>query len=95
MNRHKPTVGISPKINIEICMGSSCFARGNGELVKLIQEYISDHKDTVQISLKGSLCKGQCSNGPVIGINGKLYTKIDSSTLKDLLDHHMEHYGHE
>ncbi|MCK5148343.1 (2Fe-2S) ferredoxin domain-containing protein [bacterium] len=82
-------------VQVEICMGSSCFARGNGEHVKMLKKYISEHQVQIKLSLKGSLCNSQCSNGPVITINGKLYTHIDSSTLIDLLDHHSGSASHE
>ena len=31
------------KLNITVCMGSSCFARGNQENLAYIEEYIKEH----------------------------------------------------
>ena len=31
------------KLNITVCMGSSCFARGNAQNLELIENYIKDN----------------------------------------------------
>lgn len=95
MNTDNAIKGPHKQINIEICMGSSCFARGNGEHVKMIQSYIHRFNGMVNLNLKGSLCQNRCSNGPSLSINGKIYTQIDSTSLKDLLDHHLKNNSHE
>lgn len=74
---------------ITLCMGSSCFARGNGDHVKLIQRFIQNHGCDTSVSLKGCLCQDCCSEGPVIVIDGTRYTQIDPTTLQDLLRHHL------
>ena len=33
-----------PKANITICMGSSCFARGNSRNIEVIQDYLGSHR---------------------------------------------------
>ncbi len=72
-------------IEIEICMGSSCFARGNNKAVALIQDYIAETADSSTIKLKGALCKRRCKEGPVISVNGQDYTGIDGPALLDVV----------
>lgn len=71
---------------ITICMGSSCFARGNEKNLQVIQEFIEkNHLDT-EIEFKGARCTNQCSRGPNIIIDEIFYNKMDRETLIDLLN---------
>jgi len=67
-------------------MGSSCFARGNQKNLDILENIISNEDLDVEIELTGSRCENRCSNGPNIEINGKLYNKIDSGSLIDILN---------
>jgi NADH:ubiquinone oxidoreductase subunit E len=75
---------------ITICMGSSCFARGNGEHLELIEEYLERNKLQAKIELAGSRCRNDCADGPMIDINGKTYRKLDQGMLLDLLEYHFK-----
>lgn len=74
-------------IKIEICMGSSCFSRGNNRTVEVLQRYCVEQKVPVQIELCGSLCTGGCTNGPHIKINGQSYDQVEHTTILDILEH--------
>ena len=77
-------------LKIEICMGSSCFLRGNRENLELIQEYIRKHGIEAEVVLKGALCHGQCSRGPIIRFDGQTYSNVDGPTAVDILKTCME-----
>jgi NADH:ubiquinone oxidoreductase subunit E len=70
---------------IKICMGSSCFARGNVKNLETIESFLAENNLTAGIELTGSRCENRCCEGPNIEINGILYNKIDSGSLVDLL----------
>lgn len=74
---------------IVICMGSSCFARGNRTNLGRIEQFLNDHGLRAQISLKGSRCENLCTEGPNIIINGQIYNRVDPGTLVDLLRQHF------
>jgi len=74
------------KIELVICMGSSCFARGNKKILAVIQEYIKNHNLSDEIIFKGNHCFGKCNNGPNIKINDTLYEGVNEETILDLLD---------
>lgn len=75
-----------PKITI--CMGSSCFARGNERNLAVCEEFLSEHglREDVDLDLVGSLCTGNCANGPVVVIDGKVYTRVDRALMRELLE---------
>ncbi|MDZ7722606.1 MAG: (2Fe-2S) ferredoxin domain-containing protein [candidate division KSB1 bacterium] len=74
------------QLNIEICMGSSCFSRGNHKSLEMIQSFIEKQNLQAEIHLKGCLCQNQCNSGPIIRINGKLYKKVEPVMVVDILE---------
>lgn len=77
------------KHSIEICMGSSCFARGNKRNLQIIEEYLSKHQ--LECALSGRGCIGKCRSGPNIRIDGEDFERVDSESLIDLLDAKLGH----
>ena len=57
------------KVIVTVCMGSSCFARGNRSLVEALREEISAKGWEHQVEIRGSLCQGRCSEGPMIQVD--------------------------
>ena len=76
------------KPNIVICMGSSCFARGNEKTVEACESFLAERglKDEVDVDLGGSLCTGHCAEGPVVVVDGKVYTHVDPLVMLDILE---------
>lgn len=74
------------KTELVICMGSSCFARGNKKTPGIIQEYIQTHNLSERVIIKGNHCFGQCINGPVIKINNKIYEGVNEERIIELLE---------
>ncbi|NLE35987.1 MAG: (2Fe-2S) ferredoxin domain-containing protein [Bacteroidales bacterium] len=72
--------------NIEICLGSSCFSRGNREVVHIIKEYLRKNHLDDKVVLRGARCMNHCSEGPVIIINGKTFFGIDIQDIEKLLE---------
>lgn len=75
------------KPKIVICIGSSCFSRGNTKNVEIAEKYLEEngYKDEVDVDLSGSLCQGHCAEGPIVVINDRIYTKVDTGLMLDLL----------
>jgi len=69
-------------------MGSSCFARGNEKNVEACERFLAERglKDEVDVELGASLCTGNCSNGPVVIVDGKTYTHVDPLVMRDILN---------
>lgn len=71
---------------IIICMGSSCFSRGNKKHLQLIERFLADHDLSPSVALKGSRCEDHCSTSPNIRIDGELYSQITEDRLLELLE---------
>lgn len=72
-------------VTITICLGSSCFARGNARNVEVVQQFIASPQAAVDVQLQGHLCRGQCTAGPNILIDQQAYHEVDPVTLAGLL----------
>jgi NADH:ubiquinone oxidoreductase subunit E len=72
---------------ITICMGSSCFSRGNKKALPAIQEYLKGRGLEGHVVFKGSHCFGKCELGPVLHINGVEYRQVNPGQLPAILDH--------
>lgn len=71
---------------IKVCMGSSCFARGNLDNLNFIETYLKDNNIEAQVELVGALCEEKCATGPHIYIDGKNYDEVTQEKLQTILD---------
>lgn len=78
-----------PEITVTVCMGSSCFSRGNSRNVEIIQNFIKDNGLDAKVAVSGCLCSGHCKEGPVLNINGELIKEVLPETIPDLLAHKL------
>lgn len=80
------------KIVIRICMGSSCFSRGNNKTVEILEDFIEKNKTNVPVDIQlfGSLCMDKCSKGPILIINDKVYEGVTPDSAIDLLRHYIK-----
>ncbi|MFP4491529.1 MAG: (2Fe-2S) ferredoxin domain-containing protein [Spirochaetaceae bacterium] len=79
------------KNTVIICMGSSCFSRGNREHVGLIKNYIAENSLDAAVELSGSLCEENCGEGPVVTINGTRFSHVDENFLMKILERELVH----
>lgn len=78
------------KIKITICMGSSCFSRGNNKTLEIIQNYIQENNLGTDVELSGCLCQNQCQKGPILQVNDKIYEEVDPGSALDILRHTLK-----
>lgn len=74
------------RVEINICMGSSCFSRGNKRLLQLIKEYLDERKLSGVVTFKGSHCMGLCDKGPILKIQGTCFQHVDNNEVVEILD---------
>jgi NADH:ubiquinone oxidoreductase subunit E len=76
------------KHRITICMGSSCFSRGNSVNAELVQRLIQEGKIRAELQdaeVTGTLCEGLCKDGPIVIIDGVIHRQVSPMVLQDLL----------
>ncbi len=74
------------KKEIRICLGSSCFSRGNKKTLQIIQQYLKDHQMERDVILKGNHCFSNCSEGPILKIDQKIYEQVTQDKVLEILE---------
>ena len=74
------------RIEMQICLGSSCFSRGNKDVVMYIREYLRKNHLDDKVVFKGARCMGLCSNGPNMTINGVTLEGVTLSKIAKILE---------
>jgi len=75
---------------VVICLGSSCFARGNKQLVKIVNNYLRDRNLLNEVRFNGERCFGQCAAGPSLKLDGILKERLDEDSVIAVLDEFFE-----
>jgi NADH:ubiquinone oxidoreductase subunit E len=77
---------MNSRYEMQICLGSSCFSRGNKDVVQFIREYLRKNHLDDKVVFKGARCLGHCSNGPNLVINGKVIEGIGLTQVEKILE---------
>ena len=70
---------------IRICLGSSCYSRGNNIHLEVIRKYSAENQLEAEISFSGHLCEELCNSGPILRIDDKIYKEVTLSGLYRIL----------
>ena len=77
---------MAQRIEMQICLGSSCFSRGNKDVVMFIKEYLRKNHLDDKVIFRGARCMGLCSNGPNLSINGVSVEGVTLSKIESILE---------
>jgi NADH:ubiquinone oxidoreductase subunit E len=77
---------MAQRIEMQICLGSSCFSRGNKDVVMYIKEYLRKNHLDDRVIFKGARCMGRCSDGPNLIINGATIEGVTISKIESILE---------
>ena len=78
-------------IEMQICLGSSCFSRGNRDVVMYIKEYLRKNHIEDRVIFRGARCVGLCSNGPNLTINGVSTAGVTIASIEGIME---KEFGH-
>ena len=73
------------RVNIGLCMGSACFARGNNRLLEMIEDAIEKNGWKEWVVLTGARCENRCGDGPIVVLDGKRLHGLDASAILALV----------
>ena len=77
-------------IVMQICLGSSCFSRGNRDVAMFIRDYLKQHHLEDKVIFKGARCMGKCSSGPNLNINGRIIEGVTLAGIESIMDHELK-----
>ena len=71
---------------MQICLGSSCFSRGNRDVVAFIRDYLKKNHLEDRIIFKGARCMNLCNNGTNLKINDRIIEGVTLSKIEAILE---------
>ena len=74
---------------MQICLGSSCFSRGNKEVAAFIREYLKKNHLEDKVIFKGARCMGNCSKGPNLMIDARIEEGVTIGRIEAILDREL------
>lgn len=74
------------KVNIKICIGTSCYLKGSYDIFKAVDKKIKDNNLEDKVSLEATFCLENCTSSPAVEINGKTIDNADKEKVCNLLD---------
>jgi len=74
------------KNEIVICLGSSCFSRGNKKTVGEIQKFLKNNRLEEKVYFHGTHCFGECAGGPWMKINERVFGDINEYNVIEILN---------
>ena len=72
-------------VEIVVCLGTSCFVRGNSKNLAILKRYAQSHDAEISVRLTGKLCQDQCGSGPNLMVGGELHHDVTPERLCALL----------
>lgn len=72
---------------IQICVGSSCYLKGSGDIAELLENAVKEYHLEDRIVLKGSFCIGKCNRlGVTVQVDEEIYTGITRENFKEFFE---------
>jgi len=84
---------VSLPLEIVLCMGSSCFSRGNVANLEAIRRHLAEREVPFEVSLRGHLCEGRCNEGPHVLVDGRLHGRVTPAGARALLERVLAERG--
>ena len=80
---------MNEKVEIVICLGSSCFPRGNKHMVKVVDDWLKEKRLKDKVNFHGAHCFSECVNGPVLKIADRIYLQVDTEKVIKVLSEYF------
>ena len=79
-NIHRKDRMNDKKLELVVCIGSSCHLRGSKDVVQILEKLVVSKGVGDKVNLSGSFCMGECTNGVCVSVNGKKFSLTPSTT---------------
>lgn len=68
-------------IEISVCVGSSCHIKGSYEVIKKLQELITQYSLDEQVVLNASFCLGHCAEGVAVKVGDQYVNSVNPQNV--------------
>jgi NADH:ubiquinone oxidoreductase subunit E len=81
-----------PNLVIKVCSGANCAVNNSYAVIREIENYLkvkADDETDPKIKLEMISCLGQCGEGPIMVVNGKVFNNINTSSVHDIIKNYI------
>lgn len=74
---------------IQVCSGTNCAINNGFKIIREIENYFkikTGDNFNPEIKLETISCLGHCGEGPVVVVNGKIFTQVTKSSIYGIID---------
>lgn len=78
-----------PGLVIQVCSSSNCALDSSLKIISMIENYFhikAGDQFNPQIKLEAISCLNQCGDGPIVMVNGKIYTRVTTDSVYKILE---------
>ncbi len=79
---------------ISVCMGTACYLKGGGDIIKELQDLLGVGLNVVtddgEFSVEQVRCVGCCGLAPVLTVNGEVYGKVVPDQMAGIIAKHRK-----
>jgi NADH-quinone oxidoreductase subunit G len=79
----------SRKVDVSVCLGTSCFLRGSEGLLRGLTRHVEDNGLERLVDIRGHFCFEQCDSGPSITLNGERIQQCTIERARQLVDEQL------
>lgn len=73
-------------MDIFICIGSSCHLKGSRAVIEKMEERIHREHLEDRVTVRGSFCMGNCTDGVCVRVDGKVITGVNAENFDRKFD---------
>ena len=81
-----------PPLVIQVCSSANCALNNSLKIVKEIENYFhlkTGDENNPKIKLEMISCLGMCGKGPILVVNGRVYTEVSVSSIHEILKEYI------
>ena len=81
-----------PDLVIQVCSDANCEMIGSHDVIRAIENQLHTRvgdEFNPRVKLEAISCLGQCGSGPIMVVNGNIFTKVTLSSVYDILKNYI------
>ncbi|GAB4340487.1 MAG: [Fe-Fe] hydrogenase large subunit C-terminal domain-containing protein [Calditrichia bacterium] len=79
----------SQKMEIQVCLGTSCYLRGAQKLLKNLTDYVSENRLDGQVKVEATFCMEQCDRGPSVRIGDRKFERCSFEQIRKEIEENL------
>jgi NADH-quinone oxidoreductase subunit G len=77
------------RVQVSVCVGTSCFVRGAEALLRRLIEHIDAKGLHDRVHVEATFCFEKCDKGPTVRVNGRVLERATLEGVQTLLDEEL------